>query len=253
MILYNVRMPNASQLKHLGSVVRDIRQSKGWTLKQLSDVSGVGYSYASNIERGYVNPARGPVTPSDDILYLLAKALDIPISTLHGALGRVADSPGPASKPPAPDAQQVLNSIKRILAEPEDYLRRIGEDADVSDTYSTPLSPLRASAGDLRAVREVGQDYETVRDAMPHQTRAIRVTGECMAPFYQDGDIVIVRETPFAENGQQVIALVDDECLSCKIFRANGTNYLEPVNGEGRISGERFRIIGVIVKLIRDV
>lgn len=243
-----MRMPNADQLKSLGDFIRDARQSKGWTLKHLSDVSGVGYSYTSNIERGYVNRNRGPVTPSDDILSALSTALGLPLVKMHEMLGRAAQT----VKPSGPGPQEVLDSIKRILSEPEDYLRRIGADADTSDIYNLPLSPLKASAGDLKTFRDAGQEYETLREVMPQQTRAIQVVGDCMAPFYQDGDIVVVRETPFAENGQKVIALVDDDCLSCKVFRANGTNYLEPINGEGRITGERFRIIGVIVKLIRD-
>lgn len=243
-------MPNAHQLKQLGQLIRDARRSHEWTLKQLSEKSGVGYSYCSNIERGYVNPKRGPVTPSDDTLFALAKTLDLPTSRIHAMLGRSDDwNPVDDSRP---QAELVLETIKKLLSEPEDYLRRIGEDVDMKPLYSTPLSPLRATAGDMVRGGDSGCDYDTIGDVMPHQTRGIRVTGDCMAPYYQDGDILLVRETPFAENGQKVIALVDGDALSCKVFRSSGEKYLEPVNGEGRISAERFRIIGVVATLIRD-
>ena len=243
-------MPNTHQLKQLGMLFREARQEREWTLRQLSEKSGVGYSYCSNIERGYVNPNRGPVTPSDDILFALAKTLDLPLSKIHATLGRLDDrEPQDETRP---QAELVLETIKKLLSEPEDYLKRIGDDVDMKPLYLVPLSPLRATAGDLCRVAEGGNDYDTIGDVMPHQTRGIRVIGDCMAPFYQNGDILLVRETPFAENGKKVIALVDGESLSCKTFRANGEKYLEPVNGEGRISADRFRIIGVIVTLIRD-
>ena len=84
-------MPSPSQLKALGSVVKEARIGRGWTQKQLETASGIGNNYISNIERGYVNPKRGPVTPSDDVMNALSKALGISASDLHAALGRVDD------------------------------------------------------------------------------------------------------------------------------------------------------------------
>jgi len=84
-------MPNTVQLKRLGQIVREARQQRKWTLQELADHSRVGHSYLSNIERGYVNPNRGPVTPSDDILTAISQSLDIPLSTMHTALGRIEE------------------------------------------------------------------------------------------------------------------------------------------------------------------
>jgi transcriptional regulator with XRE-family HTH domain len=82
-------MPSVEQLKRLGDLVREARKSKSWTLDETALNSGVGRSWVSNIERAYVNPKRGPVTPSDDVLYRLSKSLDIPFESMHVALGRV--------------------------------------------------------------------------------------------------------------------------------------------------------------------
>lgn len=84
-------MPNTIQLKRPGQIVREARQQKKWTLQELADNSRVGHSYLSNIERGYVNPNRGPVTPSDDILAAISQTLDIPLTAMHTALGRIED------------------------------------------------------------------------------------------------------------------------------------------------------------------
>jgi transcriptional regulator with XRE-family HTH domain len=122
-LLYNVSMPNVSQLKDLGSLIRAAREAEGWSLKELSEKSGVGYSYASNIERGYVNPKRGPVTPSDDVLFALAKTLRMPISKLHGSLGRT----DPADYEFGPIETIILErgySADELTEEGRDQLRR---------------------------------------------------------------------------------------------------------------------------------
>ncbi len=92
-------MPTAKQLKHLGQFIRKSREDKGWTLKDLHEKSGIGYSYVSNIERGYINPKRGPVTPSDDVLTQIAETLGVSAGKLHSVLGRDenADSASPAA------------------------------------------------------------------------------------------------------------------------------------------------------------
>lgn len=141
-------------------------------------------------------------------------------------------------------------SIERLY-EGTDALSQIGPDVDTSAIAGICLSPLVASAGDGSHVHEAGADYETFESLLPGQVRAIRVIGDCMEPFYREGDVVFVREQGNAENGNKVIALVDGESLNCKLYRTNGENYLEPKNGEGRIPASRFRIIGVIVGVFR--
>ena len=100
-------MPSATQLKGLGQIVRAARRERQWTLQELSEKSGVGHSYLSNIERGYVNPKRGPVTPSDDMLVALSQSLSIPLPNMHAALGRVPNPENLGS----PAAQLVQNKL----------------------------------------------------------------------------------------------------------------------------------------------
>lgn len=132
-----------------------------------------------------------------------------------------------------------------------DRLSRIGPDVDISAIAGIRLSPFLASAGDGFQPPDPGTFEETFESILPGQVRAIRVQGDCMAPLYADGDIVFVREQGNAENGNKVIAMVDEDKLFCKIYRTNGEAYLEPKNGEGKVLASRFRIIGVIVGVFR--
>lgn len=141
----------------------------------------------------------------------------------------------------------------RRLAQPvaEDPLSRVGPDVDLSAISGIRLSPFLASAGDGFQPPDPGTFEETFESVLPGQVRAIRVQGDCMAPLYQDGDVVFVREQGNAENGNKVVAMVDDDKLFCKVYRTNGEAYLEPKNGEGKVPASRFRIIGVIVGVFR--
>lgn len=60
---------------------------------------------------------------------------------------------------------------------------------------------------------------------------ALKVNGDSMQPRIQDGDILIVKRQNTAENGDIVIALVDNEDATCKklIVHENGIT-LQPLN-----------------------
>jgi repressor LexA len=104
-------------------------------------------------------------------------------------------------------------------------------------------------------------DYETVR--VPEELLgrgenfALRVRGDSMiGDGICDGDVIIVRRSSDAENGQTVVALIDDHEATVKRFRRNGdgtitlspTNpvYQEMVHAEGRVV-----IQGIVVGLLR--
>lgn len=86
----------AEKVRRLGGVIRERRKLLGWTLDELADAIGktlpLTKSYLSNVERGYVNPRRGPVVPSDEALQAIARALGMPEMDLHKALGRVPEN-----------------------------------------------------------------------------------------------------------------------------------------------------------------
>lgn len=88
---YNYGMDAEQMLKALGQIIRDARQQKEWTQGDLAGAVGLSVGYISNIEKGYVNPKRGPVVPSDDTIRAFAAALDVPVRRFHSALRRDVD------------------------------------------------------------------------------------------------------------------------------------------------------------------
>lgn len=83
---------------------------------------------------------------------------------------------------------------------------------------------------------------------------ALRVRGESMINIgILDGDIVIVEQTPVAENGEVVVALVDRSEATVKTFyKENGHYRLQPENDDMEpIIVDEVEILGKVVSLIR--
>lgn len=94
---------------------------------------------------------------------------------------------------------------------------------------------------------------------LPHNGRrgddlfALRVRGESMidAGIY-DGDIVIVEQTSYADNGQIVAALVDDEATVKRFYKENGHYRLQPENPSMKpILVKEVSILGRVVSSMR--
>lgn len=85
---------------------------------------------------------------------------------------------------------------------------------------------------------------------------ALEVVGDSMIEAgIHDGDVVVIQRTETAENGEIVVALVDDEEVTLKRLRRKGaTVALEPANRdyETRIFGpSRVKVQGRLVSLMR--
>ena len=94
---------------------------------------------------------------------------------------------------------------------------------------------------------------------LPHNGRrdddlfALRVRGMSMidAGIY-DGDIVIVEQTPYAENGQIVAAMVDDEATVKRFYKEKGHYRLQPENSAMKpIIVQEVEILGRVVSSMR--
>ena len=82
---------------------------------------------------------------------------------------------------------------------------------------------------------------------------ALRVQGDSMINVgIYEGDTVILRQTPYAENGQIVAALIEEEATLKTFYRENGHFRLQPENDamEPFIFDE-VTILGVVVALYR--
>jgi repressor LexA len=82
---------------------------------------------------------------------------------------------------------------------------------------------------------------------------ALRVRGDSMVGAgVLEGDIVIVRRQPTAENGDIVVALVEGEATVKRFYRENGRIRLQPENSAMEpIITDNVEILGKVVSLLR--
>lgn len=86
---------------------------------------------------------------------------------------------------------------------------------------------------------------------------ALRVAGQSMIDAgILDGDFVIVRKQPVVENGDVVVALIENEATLKRFYRQGKQVRLEPANRAMSpifVSGGEFKIQGKVVRVIRKM
>lgn len=83
---------------------------------------------------------------------------------------------------------------------------------------------------------------------------ALRVRGDSMINAgILDGDKVVVRPQPTADNGQIVVARLEDEATVKRLLRKNGQIWLMPENDcYEPIDGNHAEIIGIVKGVVRE-
>ena len=83
---------------------------------------------------------------------------------------------------------------------------------------------------------------------------ALRVKGDSMINAgILDGDLVIVRPQPNADDGQIVVARIEDEATVKRLSRKNGQVWLLPENDAySPIDGSEAELIGLVKAVIRE-
>ena len=83
---------------------------------------------------------------------------------------------------------------------------------------------------------------------------ALRVRGDSMVGAgILEGDKVVVRPQPSADDGQIVVARIDDEATVKRLLRRNGQVWLMPENDNyAPIDGTNAEIIGVVKGVVRE-
>ncbi|MDO4314901.1 MAG: transcriptional repressor LexA [Oscillospiraceae bacterium] len=82
---------------------------------------------------------------------------------------------------------------------------------------------------------------------------ALRVRGESMLNAgILPGDLVVVRRQQVANNGEIVVAMIEDEATVKRLFRQNGHTWLLPENDAySPIDGTYAQILGKVVAVVR--
>lgn len=122
---------------------------------------------------------------------------------------------------------------------------------------SIPLYGRVAAGQPIEAVVDPGEAVDIPADMLSRGEHfALTVAGDSMIEAgIHDGDTAVIRRTDGAENGDIVVALIDNSEVTLKRLRRRGASIaLEPANRayETRIFGpDRVRIQGRLVGLIR--
>ena len=82
---------------------------------------------------------------------------------------------------------------------------------------------------------------------------ALRVVGESMINAgILDNDIVVVHKTPVAENGQIVVAMIDDEATVKRFYKEDGHFRLQPENDAFKpIISDDCCVLGQVISVVR--
>ena len=129
-------------------------------------------------------------------------------------------------------------------------------DAELSSLIEIPL------LGKITAGKPIERIEDNERVKVPanmvrKDTYALRVSGHSMIDDnIQDGDIVIIEKRLSAENGQSVVALINNEQVTLKKFyiEADGIR-LQPANPEMEailLKNEEVEVLGVVTGVIRQ-
>ncbi|MBQ9517097.1 MAG: transcriptional repressor LexA [Eubacterium sp.] len=102
---------------------------------------------------------------------------------------------------------------------------------------------------------------ESIEDYIPvpinsggRELFALHVKGDSMInAAIENGDLVIVEKTPVAENGEIVVALIDDEATVKRFYKENGHFRLQPENDNYEpIIVDELIVLGKVIALVRN-
>jgi SOS regulatory protein LexA len=121
-----------------------------------------------------------------------------------------------------------------------------------------PILGVIAAGQPIEAIEIYDKTVTIAKDEIGKQGKhyALRVQGNSMInEGIFDGDIVIIRKQNIADNGQTVVAIIDDnEATLKKLYRENGKFRLQPANPTlFPIYRNEVEVRGVVVKIIRNL
>ena len=126
---------------------------------------------------------------------------------------------------------------------------------DAVDLVEIPLLGTITAGNPIERV----EDHERIKipaNMVRKNTYALRVQGHSMIDDnIQDGDIIIVEKRESAENGQSVVALINNEQVTLKKFYIEHDGIrLQPANPDMEpilLKNEEVQVLGVVTGVIR--
>ena len=166
---------------------------------------------------------------------------------------RLPNEAARADAPPAAAAQFAPNVIRG------DFTARLPgvRSATEAGAVQLPLYGRIAAGLPIEALRDNGAQVEVPMAMLGQGDHyALQVDGDSMVDAgILDGDTVIIRKSDTAENGQIIVALVDDREVTLKRLRRRGNSVaLEPANPKHRVQvlpADQVKVQGKLVGLLR--
>ncbi|MFA5169371.1 MAG: transcriptional repressor LexA [Candidatus Paceibacterota bacterium] len=128
--------------------------------------------------------------------------------------------------------QHIDTLVQKGYLEKDNY-QRIGLKQNIQDFIQIPLIGTIAAGQPIEAI-ETKETIAVSKNKMPKTGKvyALRVAGDSMIDEdINDGDVVIIKEQNTAENGQKVVALIDNyEATLKKFYKEKDCIRLQPAN-----------------------
>lgn len=203
----------------MGERIKKLRIARGYTQIEFAKMLGITQAQVSQYESD-IN------TPRPSMLKKIAKVLNISTEELSGFY------------------DLYFYDIEQIKKEDLDLIKVI------------PVFSVEVSAGNGVFPETFCPEEVITIPNYKNVDYAFKVTGDSMAPILNKGDIILIKATPEAYNGDMIVALFDN-LLVVKWFVKKADNIiLVPENREYPplipIAGIRFQIIGIVEKIIAE-
>lgn len=154
--------------------------------------------------------------------------------------------------------QAALDALEKagyIMRDPllKRSIRILGQ---ADNVISVPLLGTVTAGAPILAVEQI-EGYIPYSGKVSHDKPifALRVRGDSMikAGIF-DGDVVIAEKTPYADNGEIVIAMIDEEATVKRFYKESGHFRLQPENDDFEpIISTEVIILGKVLALYRDL
>lgn len=240
---------------YIGLKIKEFRDQRGLTQKELADLIEMGNTTIANYEKGFR-------TPKKNTLFKIANALNVTIDDLFPILKQSDNSIIESVEEilsqldPEPYQRNVLTCAERQLEEQKQAKKKLAEVHDIVveyiayNYYDQPVS-----AGTGQYLNEV--QIETIQ--LPVKVDAdfvCPIYGDSMEPDYKSGDYVFVKLT--VELPSKTVGVFDyeGEAYIKQLIIEKDKAYLRSFNAKYKDipinSDSDFRIIGKVVDVYRE-
>ena len=240
---------------YIGLKIKEFRDQRGLTQKELADLIEMGNTTIANYEKGFR-------TPKKNTLFKIANALNVTIDDLFPILKQSDNSIIESVEEilsqldPEPYQRNVLTCAERQLEEQKQAKKRLAEVHEVSvqyfayNYYDQPIS-----AGTGQYLNEV--QIETIQ--LPVKVDAdfvCPIYGDSMEPDYKSGDYVFVKLTVELPSGTVGVFDYEGEAYIKQLIIEKDKAYLRSFNKKYKDipinSDSDFRIIGKVLDVYRE-